>query len=187
MERKINSFLFNLLGKRKRRILILTRWHAQSGDSIIDESSPNLQTLVKRFIELILYEPIRIHLFQDYMRLFDKSGLNIYYNWLFPVEIEFVKEMYMNRLDFFTNRNMYINGTIHFYGCSGQLSIENRRELVRDFVFLFYRIQKDTDFVNYLFLYVCQQLMTRKNCDVFIKDLHHALQGRFDLRNLLCR
>lgn len=185
-EKKLNFFLFNLLGKRKRRILILTRWLSQSNGSVVGSS---IQESFKRFIDLIIYEPIRIHLLNDGFRIFDASELTIRYNWLLSSEIDVINDLYMNRLDYFKTRNFYVNDTFHFYGTSPliQLPIENRRELVRDFVGLFFSLQKDVDFANYVLLYVCQQLLLRKNCDMFIVNLHHALQGRCELKNVLCR
>ncbi len=184
---EINLLLFGLLGKRKRRILILTRWLSQSNGSVVGNS---IQETVSRFINLILYEPIRIHLLKDGFRIFDPPELVIYYNWLCSDELAIIKELYLNRLDHFKTRNFYVNDTFHFYGTSTELElpIENRRELVRDYIGLFYGLQKDRDFVNYVMLYVCQQLLLRKGGpDSFIVGLHHALQGRFELKNILCR
>jgi len=138
----------------------------------------------------MLYEPIRIHLFNDGIRIFDAAELFIYYSWMFSSELEVIKEFYLNRLDYFKTRNFYVNDTIHFYGMSGdiQLPIENRRELVRDYVGLFCSLNKDVYLVNYVLLYTCQQMLLRKGgADVFIVNLHHALQGRIEMKNLLCR
>lgn len=187
MEKNLNQFIYNLLGKRKRRILILTRWLSQSNGSV---SGSSIQETMIRFINLILYAPIRIHLLKDGFRIFDENDLLVYYNWLYACELEAIKDFYLNRLDYFRVRNFYVNDTFHLYGTSPEvdLPLENRRELVRDYIGLFYSLNKDVDFVNYVLLYVCQQLLLRKGgADSFLVGLHHALQGRFDLKNLLCR
>ncbi len=147
----------------------------------------SIQDIFQKFIEVILYAPIDIQIYPDYIRVFRYPGMNIYNNWLLPEERAFVAELFVNRLEYFKIKNFYANGTFHLAGeCTGDFPIERRRELIRDFVGVVGVVYKDKLFVQYVMLYVVQQLLLRKDHDVFIDDMHDALQGKFDLKNILC-
>lgn len=173
----MDKFLFNLLGKRKRRILILSRWHMSQC-----VAGNTFEEIMQNFMECVLYKPIEITMYPEYMRIFPIEGLKIYYNWLFPEELEFVKELYLKRSEYFKSCNFFINNAFRFSGATAKFSIQNRRELVRDFVHMYIAIKKEV----FTLLYVCQQMLLNRNVDRFIVDLHHALQGRFNIKNIMC-
>ena len=174
------NFLFGLLGKRKRRILILARWHIP-GESI--------QEIVQTFFQTLLYEPIQISLFPDYFRVFPVNGLNIYYNWLTSQERAFIAKLYVERNEFFTDKNFYVNGNFCLRGPKLDFPLVYRRELVRDFVnLLILKYSKEAPMLpRYVLVYVCQQMMLKKTVDRFILELHSALQGMFNLDLVHCR
>ncbi len=147
----------------------------------------SIQGIFQKFIEVILYAPIDVQLYPDYLRVFKFPGMNIYYNWLLPEERAFVAEMFVNRLDYFKVKNFFANGTFYLAGeCFGDFPIERRRELIRDFVLIVYTVNKDKSFADYVILFVTQQLLLRKDHDKFVDDLHEAMQGKFDVRNIMC-
>jgi hypothetical protein len=166
--------LFRLLGKRKRRLHILSKWHSTKsihGDTLKD--------VIINFIDCILYKPIEIVMYPEYLRIFPIDGLLIYYTWLTKDELEFIKEVYLNRKDYFKNCNVFMNKAFRFYGCTANFKIEHRRELVRDFVNI---VQNN----EYDLLYACQQLLLNPKADRFVHELHNAIQGKYDIKNLLC-
>lgn len=173
----MDNFLFKLLGKRKRRIYILAKWH--SSKCIEGE---RLEDVMKNFMHCILYNPIEITLYPEYLRIFAIPGLHIYYSWLRSDELEFIKEIYLSRKDYFKNCNFFVDKAFRFSGCTATFSIQHRRELVRDFVNMYISIKKET----FVLLYVCQQMLLNPKVDRFIVDLHHALQGRFNIKEILC-
>lgn len=167
----MDNFLFGLLGKRKRRLHILSKWRIEATD---------VKDLIYKFIDCILYKPIEISMYPEYIRIFPMEGLQIYYTWLTSEELEFIKELYLNRREYFKKCEVFMHKAFRFTGCKGNLKIEHRRELARDFV----NIIK----TNYQcdLLYACQQLLLNPEADRFIKELHEAIQGKYEWKNLLC-
>lgn len=166
----MDNFLFQLLGKRKRRLHIIAKWQIEATD---------VKDLIYKFIDCILYKPIEIIMYPEYIRIFPIEGFEIYYNWMTSKELEFIKELYKNRREYFKTCNVFMNKAFRFSGCTGKLKIEHRRELARDFV----NIVKN---YKYELLYACQQLLLNPNADRFINELHEAIQGKYEWKNLLC-
>ncbi len=166
----MDNFLFKLLGKRERRIHILTKWRMKC---------ETLSELIIKFVDCILYSPIDVTMYPEYMRIFPTEGLEIYYSWLTCDELENVKTFYLKRRDYFKHCNFFKDKAFRLWGCTANFKIENRRELVRDFVNI-------VKMYEYELLYAVQQLLLNPKADRFVKELHEAIQGRYDIKNLLC-
>lgn len=179
--------------KRKRRILILTRWHTTKccdGEDIV--------TVFFNFFKIILYAPINISIYHDHLRLFNSTQLKIPYTWLNEWELQFVGKMYKERYGLFKNIEHYHTGsTFRCYNCKLQDSggfypIEKRRELLRDFFWLVskHKVLKEQDRFRFIFLSVCERLIVDRNqqqkCDRFVYELYNAIQGREKFEHILC-
>jgi len=176
---ELEIFLYSLLGKRKRRILILTRWHTTKcieGDSV--------QNVIYAFFNCLLYEPLALSLHNDYLKLFNVRGLHIPYEWLLRNELEYIKKLFVNRVEYFTSKEFYVNGTFTLKTLRGTLPIQYRRELVRDFIWMV-MAQKD-GIGDVIFLRVLQKMLLRDRPDRFVVEMHEALQGRVNVKDVLC-
>ena len=171
----VESLIFDVIGKRNRRLLILTRWLKKKVD-------------IQQFFEIILYKPVQLELIHDRFQLVDCSFFDIEYSWLTKQEREMVIKLFINRYNYFGDVQFYkTEGTFRLRQCKlvCKWPIEQRRELVRDFIWLL--TSKKENNPEILLLRVCQQLMTQEEkCDRFVKEVHNALQGRGSLKDLIC-
>ena len=178
---ELQNFLYSLLGKRKRRLLLLTRWHTTKcvqGDST--------EEVMLNFCKCMLYEPLELSLYKDYLKLFAIPGLSIPYDWLLPNERQFVLHVFINRYDYFKQeKHFYLNGNFTLKAIRGELPVQYRREVVRDFVWMCMS-SKHQPVGAILFLRICQKLMLEHADDCFLLQLHEALQGRCKLKDVLC-
>jgi hypothetical protein len=179
MEKKldISAFIFGLLGKRRRRAHILAHWH--TGKCIGGET--DARRVVFLFTDWILNKPIHLSMYPDYFRIFPVGGLNIYYTWLLPHEREFLIELYNRRTEYFASTQHFASGGFQLLGCkNAEFSLENRKELVRDFFIMFRTVVKWSD---YVLVHACQQLLIQSGGkDMFIRELHEGAQGRVDFK-----
>jgi hypothetical protein len=188
MELDLNSFLYGLLAKRKRRILVLMRWHSNAqyvkGDTVYD--------VVRAFIDIMLHSPVRFSMHTDHFRIFEMPDLQISYEWLTLPEQEFVKKLFMARKQIFKQCIFKAgeSGVFNLRDCRlpHTLPIVHRRELVRDFCFLLTKIPKlmEENYIIFILTKAVQSLLLREKPDQFVRELHCVLQGRNKLDNLLC-
>ena len=183
----MEQFVYNLLCKRKRRILILTRWHTSKS---ID--GDDAHTVITNFFKLLLYEPINIHLNHDHIKTFAGSSLKIPFVWMNDWERGFIKKLYIDRnnvfenVQTFNNNNTFVCNKCKFNNAS-IWPIENRREMLRDFVWMTIQNKKFQISGPFLFKSVCERLkLDKKNLDQFINELYNALQGREKLEHIQC-
>ena len=180
----ISSFLFGLLGKRQRRICILTRWLSGSEPCVGGE---NVQSVFKNLFDCLLYAPIHFALFKDHCRVFNVVGMRIYYSWLTKDELAFIGQCFLNRWELFPKRQF--SATSDDFFLMGMQSVifpmEQRRELVRDVVLLTLT-KKDMWYAREMLLYVVQQMLLHQWSDRFVYELHNALQGRFPMEQIMC-
>jgi hypothetical protein len=170
----MNSFIFDVLGKRNRRLLILTRWFTRKID-------------IQHFVEMVMFAPLKIEMTQDKIRLLDCDFLDIEYGWLMKHEKEYIQTMFIQRYTLFedvqffkTDGTFLLRKTRKTYQC---WQLEQRRELVRD-LFMLIMSKKDLDVVpESVILGICQ-LMKRR--DRFLSEVHDALQGRGNIAEVLC-
>jgi len=186
MEEDLEFFIFNLLCKRKRRILILTKWHTTF------EPEKDIASTFHKFFKIILYSPIKLTMYQDYFKLFDNTqDLQIPYKWLLPQEQDFIIKLFKEREQVFGKIEFYVSGTFSLRNCKIQgdnlWSIEHRREILRDFVFLVIK-KKDFQHAHYFLLNMCQKFLADEKIkpDRFIVELHNVLQNRDKFENLKC-
>ena len=180
--RELQNFLYSLLGKRKRRLLILTRWHTTK---CVD--GKDTQEVLFNFLQIILYQPLEISLHKEYVKLFAIHGLHIPYDWLLPSERKFIMHAFYNRLELFKHREFYLNGNFTLKTLRGELPIEYRRELVRDLVWFSLSMKGKQQIGAVLFLRIFQKLLIeRPEPDRFVREMHEALQGRCKIREVLC-
>jgi hypothetical protein len=172
---ELETFLYSLLCKRKRRVCILLHWFAcKSFPYELDE-----------FFKLILTEPIKISIYPQYFRIFERQGLNIKYTWLSPEEQKFIQKMFKHRGQLFQSIEFYMNSSFTLRRCvfNGleMWPIQNRREFLRDFVCMFL---SKFEFGNLLLIHICQKYW---QMDRFILELHDTLQGRGgEVKDILC-
>lgn len=182
-EKLLQTFLYSLLGKRRPRMMLLIRWHARSASI----EGRNVEEVAWNFIHTILYEPLAFSLHSEHIKLFNIPGLYIPYAWLNPGQLHFIKQVYLRR-------DLGGGGRLERYAAGG-FSLKNlfpgediklawRRELVRDFVWLFLS-RKDLPGHD-LFLYIFQRMLLEENVDRFVVEMHEALQGRANPREVLC-
>lgn len=182
----MKNFLYSLFGKRKRRILILARWHAQPKPPI-ETPQNTLESITQAFITCLLKEPIVLSLYKTHIKVFNVQGMHIPHEWLFPHEMQYINDLYARRFEVnFKSRDTFVNGTFALTGLrEAELSIQHRRELVRDFIWMVSSRKADEHLWKYTLLVVFQQLLLRDR-DPLIVGLHAALQGRANLREILC-
>ena len=122
-ERNLNltQFLFELLGKRKRRIHLVARWHSTGGGG---------KDYLYEFVDHLLHRQINFSMHNDYFCIFDDQSFPINYTWLTPREREFVAAAYEQRDEIFKIIRISPSGTFFFGQCriTGVLEIERRRE-----------------------------------------------------------
>lgn len=172
---ELETFLYSLLCKRKRRACILFHWFAASVFPLEIED----------FFKTILTEPIKISIYPRHFRIFEKHGLNISYTWLTPDEQKFIKKMFKHRIQLFKANEFYMNSDFSLRNCIfnhfNLWPIENRREFLRDFVCMFL---SKFEYGNLLLVNICQKYL---QIDRFVLELHNVLQGRGgEIKDILC-
>lgn len=130
----VEAFLASLLGKRKRRFPILWCWHARQpvkGETTTD--------VVYRFVRLLLFSPLQVEMTRQGLTLWPgEPNLMILYSWLTEEELLTIKWLFRNRHTVFRSIRQSDNGDFELSKCKLQvkLSLQHRRELVRDFLFM---------------------------------------------------
>lgn len=175
----LESFIFDILGKRNRRLLILTRWLTKE---------INLQKL----FECILYQPVKLQITNDRVRILDCDFLDIEHGWLTQEERKMLETLFVHRYTLFGDVQFFkTEGTFMLRQCKINTNklwpIEQRREILRDFVWLLISKKDIQIYPESLLLGICQKLIaTRKKPDRFIEEMHNALQGRGNINEVLC-
>jgi hypothetical protein len=179
---ELQNFLYSLLGKRKRRLLILTRWHTTQ--CVPGETT---EEVMCNFCKYLLYEPLELCLYKDHFKLFAIQGLKIPYDWLLPNERKYILHVFVNRYDYFTEqKHFYLNGNFTLKAIRGELPLQYRREIVRDFMWMCMS-SKHYPIGRILFLRICQRLLREHSPpDRFLLQMHEALQGRCKLQDVMC-
>ena len=182
----LEQFFYNLLCKRKRRILILTRWHSSKCTEGND-----IHTVITNFFKLLLYEPIRFQLHHDHIKIFQGSSLKIPFIWMNDWERSFICKLYVNRKEVFNHVQVFTNNGLACTNCKYNSAslwpIENRREMLRDFIWLTLKNKQIHNQGYFLFKSVCERLKLEiKEQDQFVNELYNVLQGREKIEHLQC-
>ena len=177
-----DQFLFALLGKRKRRKGILLRWHAQKTE--------NVQDYMYQFIDNMLHTKLSISVFQDHFCIFPDLNFAIPYTWLTEPERNMVLTWFERREELFDSISFSSSGTFMLSNCrvTCNLNLHNRRELVRDFVWMGTASVQYGHVFSIIVSRVLQDMMIRKrgNQDSFVKQMEYALQGHKSVQHLIC-
>lgn len=137
--RHVSQLVFQLLGKRRRRTAIVWRWHA-----VQPVKGANMADVIHTFFKVLLYQPIVFQMSQLGIHLWpDHHGLVIRYEWLTRGERAMAKAMFNERRALFGHVQFAENGDFMLAklrqgppAVGAWLSLEQRRELVRDFVYM---------------------------------------------------
>ena len=143
------------------------------------------EQVIQTFLSYILYEPLQLSLYSSHIKLFNVPGLKIPYEWLLPNERVYVNHLFENRFEHFKHKEFYTNGTFSLKYVNGTLPIQYRREMVRDFVWMALSAQKN-GLSRGILVRVTQKMLLCDKCDRIVLEIHEALQGRFDVKQILC-
>lgn len=143
------------------------------------------EQVLLNFFNCLLYEPLRISLYPNHFKLFNVVGLDIPYDWLLPNERKYIAHVFLHRFEFFKTNQFYPNGSFVLKFMTGTLPLRYRRELARDFLWMA-MAQKENGLGSGIFLRVIQKMCLRDKPDPLVLQMHEALQGRFDVRDILC-
>lgn len=189
---RVNRFLVDLLGRRSRRIPILYRWNTSSAPCKGD----TVENVVDVFINILLYSEICLemtHLAIYPFGISNGHGLSIPFTWLTCRELETVKWIHCKRTQLFRCERRHPNKQENFVlqDVIGKLtlSIQHRRELVRDFVGMCL-VQKNPEIsaaLHYaLLLAVHKMIHSKVQVDAFIIGILRLLNGLCTFDQVLC-
>lgn len=177
----MDRFIFGLLGKRKRRKNILCHWHSGA--------QKDAYAYVYEFVDTILHKPIDFVIKTEYIYFFGDTLLPIHLSWLTENERDMLASAYACKKALFGLISVHNQGCL-LAACKlkGTFSIENRRELVRDFCWMGLSNKEVSLVFESVLLHVLQKLkVTRRfTYDPFVHQLHFALQGRKSRSDLIC-
>lgn len=128
------------------------------------------------FINRILYEPIELSVYREHLTLF----YPIQYKWLNGEEKEDMIALFAQRKTIFDNIKCDLDtGHIELSKCKLTLPIGDvdRRQMVRDYVMLIVALKRDS-ILSLLLCVVQRFLYVDRKKDLFLINLHGALQGR---------
>jgi hypothetical protein len=178
------------------RRTILKQWHAPYAPEAPDGAGPptRVADLWVRFIRDLLYERVRFCMGPEYMLFYGNGArsLRVAYAWLRPEQRQFlVRRIFAHRDTLFRNVKQGHNGEFFLDGfvyapelCSSHIW---QRELVRDFVWF---VAKRRDATLMIELIAALQALLWDHPlgqrDVFLLNLHDALQGRCLLEEAPC-
>lgn len=137
---------------------------------------------VYNFIHHILYDSVSLVMHREQFVLF----YPVRYAWLNAEEKAMVIQLMAKRNDVFDRvKTDGDTGDMELSQCKIQLPIGDieRRQLVRDFVLLAVSLKRDVVLSCILFA-VQRMLYVDKRKDVFLINLHAALQGRCDITEI---
>lgn len=183
----LQQFLFNLLCKRKRRRNLMLRFHTR-----MPFKGATLDQVFQKFIQCILHHPIRLQIGNSYLSCFG-GELRIHFTWLTLEERNTVHMIVSNKEKLFRKITVLESNEVIMSQCifdkqlTSSYAIENRRELVRDFVYYLLHVQKDVskEIYKYYLKKTCLKIITvSREVDRFVFELHNGL-ARNSVQNLL--
>lgn len=173
------QFIFNLLCKRKRRRNLMLQWHTR-----MPFKGATLDEVFKQFLECILHSPIQFVILSKYISCFG-GKLLIPFTWLTPTEKSMVTMMVKHKNELFKKIVVLESDEVCMQQCvydkrvTESYAIENRRELIRDFVHYLMYVQKEysNELCKYFLQRTCLKIISKsKEVDRFVLELHHVLQ-----------
>lgn len=185
---KVNCFITNLLGRRSRRIPILYRWNTVSQPCKGD----TLESVVETLINTLLYGEICLEMTHAALYPFGMSkghGLSIPFTWFTRQELETIKWIHCKRTELFKCERRHLNDKNNFvltqFMGKLTLSIEHRRELVRDFTGMCL-VQKSPERFHYAIMLALHKMIHGNCVDQFIVGILRLLDGNCRFDQVLC-
>jgi hypothetical protein len=187
------AFFYRVFAVPEQRRVLLTQWHARRPKAECARLSDDFYA----FLHAILYEPLRFHMHADYFCLFGPT-LPIRYAWLkHDADREFLSRLYELRRDHFDVRKEVENNQFDY---SGLVKIRDdelidftvRNQLARDFVWMCVLPRAggagENKLIRLNLIVAVQALLVtpQGKSDVFLAALHQALQGKCDLKEVVC-
>lgn len=172
---EVQAFFYRLFCQHGHRRKLLLKWQ----DKVSDYDA---------FLRAVLYEKLIFKLSSSHFCLFG-DALPIRYEWLTPEDRDFVVRLFAARQTLFKVRKEYENAHFEY---SGFLYVESdivtrawRRQIARDFVwFIWHRrhVGAIVDLVGAIQNLLCGP----GSRDMFLANLHGAIQGRCNIDEVLC-
>lgn len=179
------SLFFRLFSLPEKRRLILCQWHAKKAKL----EHETLDDDFRQFIRTILYEPLCFHLLSDHFTVFGPT-LPIRYAWVQDEEDRRVFfQLFRQRKQMFVNQKEVNNGQFDYSTLvclkdSELFDVTVRRQLVRDFVWMC--CERNESYITLALIKAIQSLLVLGKKDIFLRDLHLALQGKMDVYEVVC-
>ena len=184
---EIIALFFRLFCLPEKRRLILCQWHAKKPKMEYDSLSEEFRL----FLQSILFEPMCFHMLSDHFLLFG-SSLPIRYSWIQDdVDKRVFIQLFKQRKQMFVNQKELNNNQIDYSTLvclkdSEILDVTYRRQLVRDFVWIC--CERNESYITLALIKAVQTLLSHAHGkgDVFLRDIHFALQGKIDVYEVIC-
>jgi hypothetical protein len=174
---------------------ILRNWHSPYAPETDAAGPPaRLADLWVRFVRDLLYEPVRFCMMPDYLLFYGNGArsLRIAYAWLSAEQRHFLvwrlfahRDALFRHIKLGANMEFFLDGFT--YGAEHLSSHIWQRELVRDFVFSISKV--NNAFYIAELIAALQHLLwehPRGSADLFLLNMHDALQGRCNLAEAPC-
>jgi len=179
------KFLKRLLKNPPQRRYLLQQWHSSTKKGEESENG-RLATIFESFINIILFQPIRLHLQSDRFYIFQGLELPVFFNWVSREDQLFLIECMKHRKDVFKKRNDYMNNQFDYSECIYDCAIPLfwRQQIVRDFVWLI--TAKNDGFIKGELTAAVQWVKMERPNDQFLRNIHAGLQDKCHLDEVLC-
>lgn len=194
------KFFASIFSDTDQRRKILKQWHARYPAD--KKRHTRLASVFEEFLGILLYDPVKFKLRQNHFCFFDSGSdaLSVWFIWLTDEQREFIiNTVFAQRKTIFTIcKETESEAQFNFDGFIYNVEPRNetfeticdpiwRRELARDFAWLIVG-QKDQFLVLELIVAIQGLRLNRKPAkrDVFLVNLEAGLQGRCNVREVLC-
>lgn len=191
MNEAATELIKQLLTRRKRRTVILYRWHSNAtppcpGNTLTD--------ILQEFFRTILYLPISLSMTRDALYPFglNREGLQIPYRWLLPHERKLACQIYQQKNQLFRkHRTFQQHNGFSLSECIYPIEwkLQHRRELLRDFITICHIQRNPTTWeqLHYALLRTAYYLLHNSQhvCDPFVIPMLRVLFGLCTVEQML--
>lgn len=184
------AFFHRVFGVPEQRRALLSQWHTRKPKMEYTRLSEEFYA----FFYAVLYEPLRFHMHADHFCIFGTT-LPVRYAWLKQqADLDFVAKMYEQRRELFATRKEFENNQFDYSGLvkvgadSELMDHTVRRQLARDFVWMCHMKGVADRHITLNLIVAVQTLLVtpQGKGDVFLGALHQALQGKCNLKEVVC-
>ncbi len=187
------NFFFRLFAEdESQRRFILKQWH--SPYPVSKKKHPRLADVFEEFVVNLLYKRPQFKLRQDHFCFFGEGSdaLAVRFDWLGPWARHFIiYTAFAQRETLFKSRREFENNQFAFDGFihdgAGICELVWQRQLVRDFAWL--TLAKREPYIVLELISALQSIMLtheRGRRDMFVASLHYCLQGRGNVKEVVC-